>query len=123
VIAIELLATARNMLPGALADLAEMQNTRGTDVTQVRWAAGRAAAAAVMLRRTVALPAVPRAGDVVYVDPYTEPLTVESVTWTVTPDEGQAHVQLHLSNIDLDVLGDDEDALEMFTVTGWVIDE
>jgi hypothetical protein len=45
------------------------------------------------------------------------------VTWTVTPDEGESHVQLHLTEVDLDVLGDDQDALEMFTDTGWVIDK
>ena len=87
------------------------------------WAAKQAGAGTVMLRRTVELPAVPRTGEVVYADPYTEPLTVTSVTWTADPEEDEVHVQLHLTQIDLDVLGDDEDALEMFTNAGWVVDE
>ena len=45
------------------------------------------------------------------------------VTWTTDPDENETHVQLHLTKIDLDVLGDDEDTLKILAAAGWVIDE
>lgn len=56
--------------------LADEQNDTSTAVTRMRWAAKQAGAGMVMLRRTVELPAVPRTGEVVYADSYTELLTV-----------------------------------------------
>ena len=121
VIAINLLTTARNMLPRLLADLSAEQDDRGIAATQ-RWAA-EWADAAVMPQRTVWLPAVPRAGEVVYVDPYTEPRAVTEGTWIVEPVEGESHVQLHVTDVDLDVLGEDDYTVEMFTEIDWAIDQ
>ena len=60
-------------------------------------------------------------GDELYASPYPEALQVRLVAWQVDPTEEEAHVQLFLTDIDLDVVADQETALEMFAEEGWVI--
>ena len=117
-ILIEFHAQASNELPGVLADLAEESGST-RDATAARWNAVAAANRSMTLRRVAALPTVPRLGEVVYLDPYAEELRVEDVTWLVDPDIGEPHVSIRLSNIDFDVIGDDDDALDAFRQAGW----
>jgi hypothetical protein len=117
-ILIEFHAQASNELPSVLADLAEERGSM-REATAARWNAVAAASRSTMLRRVAALPAVPRLGEVVYLDPYAEELRVEDVTWLVDPDIGEPHVSIRLSNIDFDVIGDDDDALDAFRDAGW----
>jgi hypothetical protein len=117
-ILIEFHAQASNELPGVLADLAEESGST-RDATAARWNAVAAANRSTTLRRVAALPAVPRLGEVVYLNPYAEELRVEDVTWLVDPDIGEPHVSIRLSNIDFDVIGDDDDALDAFRQAGW----
>lgn len=59
---------------------------------------------AVSLSRIVALSVVPRAGETLWVDPYTEELRIESVTWHIDPDAAEdPDVTLQLSDIDFEV--------------------
>lgn len=122
ILRVELRALASNQLPAVLADIADdAGDARGT--TQARWMATAAKDRAVSLCRIVALSVVPRAGETLWVDPYTEELRIESVTWHIDPDtDDDPHVTLQLSDIDFDVLGDDEDALAYFIDAGWTQD-
>lgn len=74
------------------------------------------------LRRVAALPAVPRLGEVVYLNPYAEELRVEDVTWLVDPEVGEPHVSIRLTDIDFDVIGNDDDALAALREAGWEIE-
>jgi hypothetical protein len=110
-----------NQLPGVLADLAD-DSGNARDATAARWDATAAAQRAVWLRRVVVLPAIPRIGDLVYVEPYSDELHVEEITWNIDPEDGETMVSVRLSDINFDVIGDDDDALEMFLEAGWVTD-
>lgn len=121
-IRIELRATGSNQLPAMLADLADGSGN-AHDATAARWDAAAAANRSVTLRRVVWLPAVPRAGEVIYVDPYIDELRVHSVTWTVDPDDDEPTVSLHLSDIDFDLIGNDDDALDAFLASGWTAED
>ncbi|MHA6783208.1 hypothetical protein ACVGOW_19740 [Pseudonocardia saturnea] len=105
-----------------LADLADGSGN-AHDATAARWDAVDAANRSVTLRRVVRLPAVPRAGEVIYVDPYSDELRVQSVTWTVDPDDDEPTVSLKLSDIDFDVIGNDDDALDAFLASGWTAED
>lgn len=122
ILRVELRALASNQLPAVLADIADdAGNSRGA--TEARWMATAAKDRAVSLSRIVALSVVPRAGETLWVDPYSEELRIESVTWHIDPDtDDDPHVTLQLSDIDFDVLGDDEDALTYFLDAGWTQD-
>jgi hypothetical protein len=116
-ILIEFYAYASNELPGVLAGLAEESGST-REATAARWHAVAAANRSMTLRRVAVLPAVPRLGEVVYLHPYVEELRVEEVTWSVDPEVGQPHVSIRLSDIDFDVIGDD-DAPGAFREAGW----
>jgi len=119
---VELLARASNQLPAVLAEIADdAGDARGA--TRARWMATAADGRRVLLRRIVALSVIPRAGETLWVDPYTEELRIESAIWHLdTDDDTDPHVTLGLSDIDFDVLGDDETALSYFTDAGWTLD-
>lgn len=68
-------------------------------------------------------PAVPRAGKVIYVDPYSDELRVHSVTWTVDPDNDEPAVSLHISDVAFDVIGNDDDTLDAFLASGWTAED
>jgi hypothetical protein len=120
-IQIEFHAYASNQLPGVLADLAE-ESRSSREATAARWDAVAAVNRSMTLRRVAALPAVPRLGEVVYLHPYVEELRVEDVTWLVDPEVGGPHVSIRLSDIDFDVIGNDDDALAAFREAGWEIE-
>ena len=125
-ILIEFHAYASNQLPGVLADLADLADLAeesGTtrEATAARWDAVAAGNRSMTLRRVAALPAVPGLGEVVYLNPYAEELRAEDVTWLVDPEVGEPHVSIRLSDIDFDVVGDD-DALAAFREAGWEIE-
>lgn len=121
-ILIELRAYASNQLPAMLADLADGSGN-ARDATAARWGAMDAASQGVALRRVVRLPAVPRAGEVLYAEPYSDELRVESVTWYADPEDGEPVVGMMLSDIDFDVIGDDEEALGALLAAGWTVEE
>ncbi|MGD9705776.1 MAG: hypothetical protein AB7V74_25550 [Acidimicrobiia bacterium] len=117
---VELVATAHNMLSRVLAEAAEDSGHRGL-ATAARWEAVGAEDRLVHLTRLVEMPAVPPEGAEIHVAPYTEPLTVEHTTWHTDPDEGDPHVQVFLSPIDLDVLADETEAIAVLRGAGWVV--
>jgi hypothetical protein len=123
VIAIRVLARAVNMLPSVLADIAEDAGHE-LEATKGRWLAASAQSRAVILTRTIELPAVPREGEEIWLHPYTESVRVDRVTWNADPDpdDMELHIEMWVQDMDLDVIGDDEDALEMFRQAGWVIE-
>jgi hypothetical protein len=125
VIRIRVLARAHNMLPGILADIAEDVG-HTLDATRGRWDATSERSRAVLLERIIELPAVPREGEEVWIGPYSEAMTVTSVTWRVDPsteDDGQpVHVDMWVDELDLDVLADTETALAWFRDAGWDIE-
>jgi hypothetical protein len=120
-ILIEFNAYASNQLPGVLAALAEESGT-SREATAARWDAVAAGNRSVTLRRIATLPAVPHLGEVIYLDPYAEELRVEHVTWLVDPEVGEPHVSIRLSDVDFDVIGNDDDALAAFREAGWEIE-
>lgn len=120
-ILIEFRADAGNELPGVLANLAE-EHGHPREATAARWGAVAAANRRMTLRRVALLPAVPRVGEEIYLHPYSEVLRVEDVTWLVDPEDDEPHVSLQLGDIDLDVIGDDDDALDAFRQAGWEVD-
>jgi hypothetical protein len=95
---VELVATAYSMLPQSSAEVAD-------DL--------------VHLTRLVEMPAVPPAGAELYVAPSTYPLSVEHTVWHAEARAGEPHVQVYLSPIDLDALGDTTEALAMLISAGW----
>ena len=119
-ILIEFRADAGNELPGVLADLSE-EYGHAREATAVRWDVVAAANRRVTLRRLAVLPAVPRLGEDIHLDPYPEVLRGEHVTWFVHPEVGEPHVSIQLGNIDFDVIGDDDDALDAFSGADWEI--
>jgi hypothetical protein len=42
-------------------------------------------------------------------------------TWHIDPDDGDPHVQVYLSPIDLDALADEAAAIEMLGAAGWTV--
>jgi hypothetical protein len=124
-IRIELRASAHNMLPEVLANIADEHSGPTIGATRARWQAAEAARGAVVLIRTVELPAVPRVGEEMYVAPYTEPAIVDTVSWRTDPgDDEDPHVLVDLEAFDLDVLADDdEDAIRMFVEAGWRVED
>lgn len=119
---VELVATAHNMLPRVLAEAAKDSGHRGL-ATAARWEAVGAEDRLVHLTRLVEMPAVPPEGAEIYVAPYTEPLIVEHTTWHTDPNEGDPHVQVYLSPLDLDVLAAEAEAIEMLRGAGWVVSD
>ncbi|AEA29029.1 Zeta toxin family protein (plasmid) [Pseudonocardia dioxanivorans CB1190] len=73
----------------------------------------------VHLSRLVEMPAVPPAGAEMYVAPSTDSLSVEHTVWHAEARAGEPHVQVYLSPIDLDALGDKAEALAMLISAGW----
>lgn len=121
-IRIQLRAHACNMLPAVMADIAEEHGDK-TAATRSRWSANAARAAAVFLTRTIALPAVPRVGDELQVDPYTEAMTVLSVTWRADPEDDEPAVAVDVDHLDLDVIADEQDdAVAEFEAAGWNVE-
>ncbi|WP_339122710.1 hypothetical protein [Pseudonocardia sp. D17] len=94
----ELVATAYSMLPQGPAEVVD-------DL--------------VHLSRLVEMPAVPPAGAEMYVAPSAYPLSVEHTVWHAEARAGQPHVQVYLSPIDLDALGDRAETLAMLIGAGW----
>jgi hypothetical protein len=73
----------------------------------------------IHLTRLVEMPAVPPAGAELYVAPSTYPLSVEHTVWHTEARAGEPHVQVYLSPIDLDALGDTTAAVAMLIGAGW----
>ncbi|WP_226367351.1 hypothetical protein [Pseudonocardia sp. ICBG162] len=121
-IRIKLIATAQDMLPEFLAGLAAEAGDPADAATADR-AAQQAHARQVVLSRVVELPAVPEPGAALRAHPYTEDLTVERVEWCTDPEDGDPYVEVHLDEIDLDVLADEASALGMFQAAGWHIQQ
>jgi hypothetical protein len=108
------------MRPANLARLAEESGEQHA-ATSLKAKIEAAERQALMLRRYLPLPGVPRVGDQVCHHPSWTPATVEAVHWILDPDpdEGETHVEVVLSNVDLDEVGEEWGALEMLLDIGW----
>jgi hypothetical protein len=73
----------------------------------------------IYLTRLVEMPAAPPTGAEMFVAPYPDRLVVEHTIWHADARSGEPHVQVFLSPIDFDALGDKVEALAMLRGAGW----
>ncbi len=117
---ITFVVTLRDMLPEVLGDMFEHAGLIG-DADQVRAEARDTARRALTLTRTVDLPAVPRMGETVWVDPNWEPVTVRAVEWTLAPEGDDPRVCVLLEDLDEDEVGAEWGATELLLDNGWTV--
>jgi hypothetical protein len=111
----------RNLLPDVISEFSESAG-RATNATRSRWEAGAAAHEIVEIARIIELPSVPRAGDEIYAEPFSEGMLVEKVHWLPDAGPGSPAVRLVLAEADGATVESQGNRIDALIAAAWTLD-